>query len=254
MWLFSLLLFFSIASGKRPQYLLGAYPAMALLVGYLFDRALHFWPESFYRKAIVIPSVILIVLFALLAVGAPIAALVSAPEHLVPALGFSLIAAVFSVLAYRAWRGDRPDRLMVLPVGLVLVLVVYGVHAIIPAVEPYKSIRPYAEYVRDQLDLEPNTAWGMYRTYRARYIYYADRFTSDLREEDELQAFLAQPNRALVILRHRDYEALKTTVLADTEVIDKRQIGSRTRNFVLVSNRPSRAITTPDQRGARGRR
>jgi 4-amino-4-deoxy-L-arabinose transferase-like glycosyltransferase len=244
-WFFSLLIFFSIADGKRPQYLLAAYPALALLIGYLFDRALHNWPETFYRKAVIIPSVILMVLWAVIAIAAPVAATVYDSEWLPATLGVSALTATFAVLTFLAWRKERPDQLVVLPAILVLLTVLYSVHVIIPRVEPLKSIKPYSEFVRSQLDREPNTAWGMYKSYRARYIYYVDKFTTELNEEDELLEFLAQPNPALVILRARSYDKLKLTHLADYEVLDRTEIGSR--ELILISNGYSDSITTPDQ-------
>ena len=56
-WIFSLLLFFSFSKGKRPQYVLSMYPALALLVGYLGDRAVSLWKDKFYRRSISIPSI-----------------------------------------------------------------------------------------------------------------------------------------------------------------------------------------------------
>jgi hypothetical protein len=85
----------------------------------------------------------------------------------------------------------------------------------------------------------------MYKSYRARYIYYVDKFTTELNEKDELLEFLAQPNPALVILRARAYDKLKLTHLADYEVLDRTEIGSR--ELILISNGYSGSITTPDQ-------
>ncbi|MEH6581279.1 MAG: glycosyltransferase family 39 protein [Halioglobus sp.] len=236
-WVFSLYIFFSIATGKKPGYLLGAYPALALLVGYLLDRALQFWPESFYRKALLIPSGILIALSALATVAAPIASAIFEPDYLIYAIGLSLITGTFALLSYLAWRRNRPGQLVVLPAALVFVLVLYGAQAIIPLVDPYKSAKVYSEYVRSQLDEDPGTAWGMYKSYRAKYVYYADHFNRALYTEKELRRFLKKNNPAIVTFHADDYDKMKTTLLADLEVLDRQFIGSQ--EFVSISNRSS---------------
>lgn len=241
-WFFSLLLFFSFADGKRSQYLLGAYPALALLVGYLLDRSLESWPEAFFRKAIIIPSILLAALWAVLTIAGPVAAWILGREWLIPALGLSVVTATFSGCTFRAWRRDRPQQLVLLPVAFMLVLVLYGVHVLLPRAEPYKSVRAYCEVVRSHLDRDPDMAWGMYKSYRAVYVYYADHFTTKLSEEEELEAFLSQPNPTLVIVQARHYDKLKDTLLADAEILDKRQIGSR--DLVLVTRRPGSPVTS----------
>ena len=249
-WFFSLLIFFSISDGKRAQYLLSAYPAMALLVGYLMHRALEGWHETFYRRAIVIPSLILAATWVLIAIAAPILAFKRSEEYLLPVLGVSAVAIVFAILMITAWRKDRPQQLVVMPFAFVLVLVLYSVHFIIPLVDREKTVKPYSEGISKLLADNPGTAWGMYRSYRARFIYYADRFTKNLMDEESLRDFLAQPGPVLVVVRGRDYDALKSGLLAELTVLDRRQIGSR--DLVLASRQVDNLVSLsalPDARG-----
>lgn len=251
-WFLSLLAFFSIADGKRPQYLLTAYPAMALLVSYLLDRALLHWPERFYRRALLIPGLLLAATVLLVALAAPIVAGNRNADWVLPALGVSGLATLLAVALVYAWRSSRPQWLVLAPVVFVLVLIPYGVHVVIPMIEPVKSVKPYSEYIRSEIDAVPGTRWGMFRTYRARYIYYADHLTVDLRQDVDLRDFLQQPERALVVVRMRDYERLKGSILADVSIVDRREIGSR--NLLLLSNRrPPETMAagqpeSPDQR------
>jgi 4-amino-4-deoxy-L-arabinose transferase-like glycosyltransferase len=242
-WFLSLLLFFSAADGKRPQYLLAAYPAMALLVGYLLDRALANWQDVFFRRSVVIPSLILVGLWVLLSVAGPIAVSRRYPDWLVPVLGASVIAVVFAIAGIVAWRRDRPTTLVVLPAAFVLAMVIYGVHAIVPLVDAEKTVRPYSEYIASLLEEHPQTRWGMYRTYRARFIYYADHFTTVLQEPDELEAYVDQPGSQLLVLRVREYEQLKNDQLKGYTVLDHRKIGSR--NILMLTNEPPGYFTTP---------
>ena len=133
----------------------------------------------------------------------------------------------------RAWRKDLPRQLVLMPFAFVLVLVLYSVHSIIPLVDREKTVKPYSEGISRILADNPGTAWGMYRSYRARFIYYADRFTSDLKDEEGLQDFLKRSESVLLVVRGRDYDAMKHGTLAELTVLDRRQIGSR--DLVMVS-------------------
>lgn len=247
-WFLSLLLFFSTADGKRPQYLLAAYPAMALLVGYLLDRAIEYWQQPFFRRAIVIPSMLLAAVWVLLAIAAPVAAGRENADWVLPALGVSIIALGSAVAAITAWRREQWQLLAVLPAASVLLLVLYGVHAIVPLIDSEKSVRPYSEYIARLLDERPDTAWGMYRTYRARFIYYADHFTEVLQEEDELRDFVQRPGPQLLVVRSREYERFSDSLLAGYTILDHREIGSR--NILLLSNEPAGTFRTPALPGA----
>lgn len=242
-WLFSLLLFFSAADGKRPQYLLAAYPAMALLVGYLLDRAIANWDQVFFRRAVTIPSLLLGGFWLVVAIAAPVAAGRKDPDWLLPALGVSAVALASALVTVVAWRRENRQLLAVLPAASVLVMVLYGVHAIIPLVDTVKTVRPYSEHIAQLLDERPGTAWGMYRTYRARFIYYADHFTEALQEEAELREFVERPGPQLLVVRKREYEDLRDSLLAAYTVLDYRKIGSR--KILLLSNEPPGTFTTP---------
>lgn len=249
-WFLSLLLFFSTADGKRPQYLLAAYPAMALLVGYLLDRAIEHWQQPFFRRALVIPSLLLAGVWTLLAVAAPVAAGRENGDWLLPALGVSVLALGSAVVTIVAWRRQQGRLLAVLPAVSVLLLVLYGVHAIVPLVDAVKSVRPYSEYIAQLLEERPGTDWGMYRTYRARFIYYADHFTEVLQEEDELRNFLQQPGPHLLVVRKREYERFRDSLLAGHTVLDHREIGSR--NILLISNEPPGTFRASAPPGGQG--
>lgn len=242
-WFISLLLFFSTADGKRPQYLLAAYPAMALLVGYLLDQAISHWQQAFFRRAIVIPSLLLAGFWTVLAIVAPIAAGREGSDWVVPALGVSLLALSSAAVTVLAWRRQQWRLLAVMPAATVLLLLLYSVHAIVPLADKAKSVKPYSEYIARLLDERPGTAWGMYRTYRARFIYYADHFTEVLQEEEELRDFLAKPGPHLLVVRKREYDRFSEDLLANHTVLDHREIGSR--NILLLSNEPPGSFTTP---------
>jgi 4-amino-4-deoxy-L-arabinose transferase-like glycosyltransferase len=224
--------FFSISKGKRPQYILSIYPAFALLIGYLGDRAVQCWQDRYYRKAIIIPSLVHLVLLALLVVALPIAAGIYFKPWLGVTFGFSAIAGIFTILLWLAWRKKQVQQLLLLPAGLMLVILIYCVHFPIPKLNEYKSPRPFCDEIVKRVD--KGADWAMYRFYRATYVYYTDSFAKVLNTEDELNRFLDQPNQTIVALQESRYHNLNTNLKHKSYVIYKKQIGSKP--MVLISN------------------
>jgi 4-amino-4-deoxy-L-arabinose transferase-like glycosyltransferase len=235
-WVFSLLIFFSIAQTKRHQYILIIYPALALLVGYLGEMAIRHWPSSYYRKAVAIPAFILAVLLALAALALPIGAGVYLKSWLGAILGVSVIMGTCAVLLGVAWRRRQVKRMLFLPALMVLLLTVYSVHILIPKMEFYKSPRPFCEEVKAHL--EKGAQWAMYRFYRAAYVYYTDSFAKVLEDDEALQAYLAQPTLALVVMKESHYNMIKNTLEGKAFLVTRRQIGHRP--MVLLANQQIR--------------
>lgn len=237
-WIIIILLFFSISKGKRPQYILSIYPALALLVGYLGDKAILLWEETFYKRAIIIPSIVLQFILALLALAVPIGVgiyfkpdFASMPEFWM-AIGMSLITIIFIVLIFSAWKREKVQQLLLLPAVYVLVFAIYGVHLVIPKMEDYKSPRPFCEEIK--IRLEQGAEWAMYNFYRATYVYYTDSLVDVIMTKEELGRFLDQSTKSIVAMRERDFNGLDETLKNKMYLIYKRQIGHRP--MVLVSN------------------
>jgi len=231
-WVISLLVFFSISRGKRPQYILSVYPALALLVGYLGDRAVQLFQDRYYRKAINIPSLVLLGILVLITVALPVATGIYLKHWFSLAIGMSAIAGIFASLIWFAWRKKQAEQLMLLPAGFMLVFMIYAVHFLIPNMEKYKSPRLFCEEITKRV--EKGADWAMYQFYRAAYVYYTDSFTKILNTEEELNRFLNQPNQSIVAMRESGYKNLNESLKAKSHLIYQRKIGHRP--MVLISN------------------
>jgi len=231
-WIIVLFVFFSISVGKRPQYIFSIYPALALLVGYLGDRAVQFWEDRYYQKAIIIPSLVFFGILALLTVAVPVAVGVYLKHEFSLAIGMSAITGIFALMLWFAWRKKQAQQLMLLPAGFVLAFTIYAVHFLIPMMEEYKSPRPFCEEITKRV--EKGADWAMYQFYRAAYVYYTDSFTKVLNTEEELNRFLNQPNQSIVAMRDKEYQKLNESLKAKYPLIYQKKIGHRL--MVLISN------------------
>jgi 4-amino-4-deoxy-L-arabinose transferase-like glycosyltransferase len=232
-WAIGLFVFFSLSQAKRDEYILGLYPALALLVGYWGDKAIQLWPDKYYRKWLIVPSLIFLGFMALATVALPVATGIFFKQWFWAAVGVSVITGICAVLLWAAWRRNQARRLMFLPAALMLVFTLYAVHVLIPKMEYFKSPRPFCAEITARL--AKGGQWAMYKFYRAAYVYYTDSFCQVLENENELQAFLDLPTRSLVVMRERQYTHLSDALKAATQLVFKQHIGHRA--VVLISNR-----------------
>ncbi|MBT8366842.1 MAG: glycosyltransferase family 39 protein [Deltaproteobacteria bacterium] len=231
-WVISLFLFFSFSQAKRPQYILAIYPALALLVGYLGDKAINFRQEKYYQKLVTIPSLIFLGILTLATIGLPVFAGIFFKPWFLAAFGVSVITGSFAVLLWLAWRKNQARQLLFLPAVFMLILTLYSVHVLIPKMEYYKSPKPFCQQI--VANLKKGGQWAMYRFYRAAYVYYTDSFCTVLKNEPELEAFLNQPTLSMVVLKDRHYQLLGDSLKDKTYLLAKRQIGHR--RMVLIAN------------------
>jgi len=231
-WVISLFLFFSFSQAKRPQYILAIYPAFALLVGYLGDKAVSHWQEKYYQKMIVIPAVILLAILVLATIALPVTAGILFKDWFSPALGVSIITGSFAAMLWLAWRKNQARRLLFLPAAFMLVATLYSVHVLIPKLEYYKSPKPFCDEI--VANLERGGQWAMFRFYRAAYVYYTDSFCEVLEDEAQLEAFLNRPTLALVVLKENHYRHMGDAFKKKTHLITTRNIGHR--KMVLIAN------------------
>ncbi len=226
-------MFFSLSQAKRDEYILGLYPALALLVGYWGDKAIQLWPDKYYRKWLIVPSLIFLGVMALTTLALPVATGIFFKDWFWAAAGVSVITGICAVLLWLAWRRNQARRLLFLPAAFILVFTLYAVHVLIPKMEYYKSPRPFGAEIATRL--ATGGQWAMYKFYRAAYVYYTDSFCKVLEDENELQAFLDQPTLSLVVMREKQYRHLSDTLKAKTQLIYQQHIGHRA--MVLISNR-----------------
>jgi 4-amino-4-deoxy-L-arabinose transferase-like glycosyltransferase len=231
-WFISLFLFFSLSECKRPQYILPLYPALALMVACLWDKAIQYWDDRFFQKWIIIPSCVFFSFLCLGAIGVPIYAWIYQKIWFSTALGTGIIFALFAGLLSIALKRKNPVFIFCLPVLLMLVFTVYGVHFVIPKIEVYKSPRAFCQQITDKL--EHGGQWAMYKFFRSAYVYYTHSFCTVLKTEEELKSFLNQKRLSLVVIKEQDYQRIKDSLLNNSHILYRDQIGHR--SMFLISN------------------
>jgi 4-amino-4-deoxy-L-arabinose transferase-like glycosyltransferase len=188
-WILTVLVFFSLSASKRSAYLLPLAPAVALLASGLGHQLLEGRLSVSRRRAV---WAVFGFLGAVLLASAAVLQLTIGDYPAVrrPATAAALLllaggVAVFTGLFSRRARHVVPAAFA----SLVLSLYLLSGCWLLPAVDAYKSARPFARDVLEQASEEqPVRIYGDWK-WRASYSYYTGRRLERLEGAEELRRF-----------------------------------------------------------------
>ncbi len=256
-WFAVVFVFFSLASGKRPVYLLSLYPAAALLVGGWWSGVVEKrWaiPPAFAwaLRAVAAAAASVAIAFALALVGerigidvlerirpwlkprdrAEIDLLASIVANGFPMLFLAAVALLLAAglfvwaTARAAWRETLVALALVAACGAALANAVY-----FPAVAWRRSYAPFLASVRHTI--APEDSLSFYRSFDHGAVFYAERRVGRLRG-DPCGALV--PGRdAYALVTARDWEALDETTRARFDVVSESEAtGPRGRDPLLL--------------------
>jgi 4-amino-4-deoxy-L-arabinose transferase-like glycosyltransferase len=235
--------FFSLAQTKLPNYVLPAYPPLALLTAHYLDR----WRRGEVRPA---RWVLPVALGSLAAVGVVVAAgLLVAGGALAPAvLGDRAVAG----LAGWAWVGLVPvlaaaagvwclrrERRAGLIAGLAAGAVAFvGLMATLPvrAVDAYKAPRPLVA-TAGACQPGEEVRVGCYAYFQPSLVFYCRREVSELLTEQQALEFLRSPLPAYLVCPATVGEALAARAAGACRMADRRPDLFRGTDIVILTNR-----------------
>jgi 4-amino-4-deoxy-L-arabinose transferase-like glycosyltransferase len=238
-WVGVWLVFFSLAGTKLPNYLLPAYPALAILVARFLCR----WAAGEARPArgwIVWSLLCLALVGAVSGGGIALAAgwlPVSLPRSSeIPELGPLALVSLLPLAAvgWLMWQRRNP-RLAVagLTTGCVVfvaLLAAFGPAALAPhQVAPALAARLNAEEA-DEVRL---AAWGCY--YPA-VVFYTNREMRRLGSVTEASDWLAAPQRGYLIVPAAEWERIAEPLRKSCVILDRRRDVLLNRDVLLVAN------------------
>jgi 4-amino-4-deoxy-L-arabinose transferase-like glycosyltransferase len=214
-WMAAILLFFSLASGKRGVYIIPIYPAAALVVGRLLSRA---WPRegegvAEARRRLGAPVVLWGALGAFVAAALPYAAHRRAPD-LVP-----LAAAIGALLAAGGWcavllrRRGRADGAILCLLGSTVTVLLISVGALMPWVNRYQNVRAFAEQVKAHLG--PGVGFGATEEKREAWVFYTGRFAEELDSRSRILDFIGQPGPRCLLIEEEKLRDIRSALPAD---------------------------------------
>jgi len=203
-WLLTMLLFFSLSSGKRGLYLLPAYPAAALLCGgFLSSRAAgsaaaRRWLEWGAASLLLVLCAAGTAVLLAAAPGISVSPGFVLPHRFGGAIAI-LCAVALAIQVYTARRGQAPMQRMEQLVWTVAAIELAGFLLLYPAFDTEKSPRPIAEAAaRITRANDPIGVYG-HRALTGGIAYYSDRRVVALESADDLERFIQEGGRAVIV-------------------------------------------------------
>jgi len=215
--------------------MLPIFPAMALMVGFLLDRAISFWKDGlFWRRLITWPTNIFLVICVLAGLGLPIYTGWMATDWLPVVLPISVIFMTGAVLSFVFHKRNNGLLAIVTVVGLITGIVTYGTGAVVNKLNDHKSARSFCLNIMDKI--QGDETLKMYRSYRPVYAYYTRKRVQDIRNPETLLRHFNSGKRIFFVARESKYHSLKQTFPAEVYVIHRQWVNHR--YMYLLSNFP----------------
>ncbi len=242
-WVFVFVAFYSLARTKLPNYVLPAYPAVAILLARFLDR----WRRGLARPPAWLVQASLAGL-ALAGVGVALGLIIaggivdvsSLRGRRLPGLeawawlgALLVLGAVVS--AWFAYRG-RPDRLA-LAVCLTALFLTGSVAGWgTAAVDRYKAPRAMVQSLpADQTRLEVRVA--AYGYFQPSLVFYCQREVGCLENESQVQEFLSGPLPSYLFIPETVWNALQARLAGPHHLVGRHHDLYDNREIVVVTNR-----------------
>ncbi len=234
-WATSLFFFFSFSRTKRSEYILPIFPALALLAGFIMDRALLHWKESpFWQKSILWPSYALLLVFGLAALGIAFYCGVKAPDWLGLVLPIPIVMLVGVIVGSILLHKGRVFDTIVAGALVIAAVVAYGSGPVVAKANETESAKSFCLNIKGRMP--EGEKLKMFRFYRPVYAVYTRRFIEVIMEPSALLELFRQDKQVYVVTREKEYGKIKDTFGAPIHVLERQWIDHR--YVLLLSNRP----------------
>jgi 4-amino-4-deoxy-L-arabinose transferase-like glycosyltransferase len=224
-WLTALFVFYSVIPPKRDLYLLPAYPAAALLGGWIVADGI--------RRGVLSRWVTWTASISMGIIGVALCLVGLFTDELPglawrgPVAGLTLVVA--SVLSLRT-SGRRPLRwALTVSVGWAAFATMLAL-VLMPPIDPLKSARPVALELASRA--ERPTAIGCYGVHPEGYRFYGDGRVPAVRGEDLAADLEREGDEMLALVHIDDWQQVAPELKARLRILAEHQVGSKT--FLVV--------------------
>jgi len=200
-WFGVVLVFFSISKTQNFTYTYPLFPAAAMLVGALFDKAAQGDKKSVrsVHRGIIFGAAIAILLAAAMVVFA----VKRFPSAIVPAYitGSSLLAA-FAASIFR-WKKST-DSAWITSAGMVIFTLAL-IYCAMPSIAPYKSSKLLAR----RISTLPGVYVTAFNLWKPGILYYLDKKPEELKDVSAINSLMTYSKPAVIICTEEDEEYIE---------------------------------------------
>ncbi len=235
--------FFSISTEKRELYALPAYPAFALLVARfateLFDEA-RARTAAIHPRWLTAGQTVVGALLVALGVALPFVArrFDEVPGWIPPVLAVILgVAGAVTLVALA--RGRKRTAVLAPGVGFVAAYL-FAASALLPALDPVKSGRAFAERIREVAGASyaagrPVLAYDLSNLPETFAFHTEGLYTIETRDPERLVAHLESDGTVFAVVHAPALESLPGDLAARVRVLDRTRLSRR--DVLLIANR-----------------
>ena len=226
-WVLAYVIAITLMAHKRDRYLLPVYPALALIVGWLWDQ----WGSTLIPRGLRFHGWLL----GGLAVGASIFVLLplelrpeqavfvpSALAEKLPLVGLLLLAGILGVMACRAGRGWIGFWVICLTMALFLA---YETRIFVTQYNHTYDVKGFARKIASRVKPEDPLLALKYR--KLSYEFYLRRPIREIRNPKELSDVVSGLRPAYVLAEEPAWRNLKEATGGEWSVVDQVKIGGR---------------------------
>lgn len=250
-WFIFTLVFFSLSKGKRSQYILPMYPAIAMTVGFYWETLFEHFKKM--PKEIIIPILLITLsisgalIFGILAYSgilAPVGITIQTLEEFFTidperASHFPIITILFLTiisLIILSFSLIKRKTMCGFTSVLLVAILIYGslIIKIYPAMNEFKTSRTLCDFINT--NKKPGEVVGIYDFFRESYLFYGDYFLKRLETSEEVNNFFNTDKRVFCIVILGELKELKE-YLRDKPIytLYYEKVGSR--KILVVSNK-----------------
>ena len=234
-WAAGIFIFFSVSKTKRSEYLLPIFPALALVVGHLLDRAFRHWEDGpFWRRLVAWPTYIFLGICLLAGLGLPIYSWQVAADWLPVVLPISLLCITGAVASLIFLKKNKGLWAIMAVVLIISSVVAYGSGPVVAKVNDRKSARSFCLKIKDKI--KGHEKLRTYNFYRPVYAYYTRKLVEDIQTPESLLGYFKSKEPVYVVAREKDYLRIKDSLPLKIYVVHRQWIDHR--YVLLLSNHP----------------
>lgn len=227
-WVATYAILITLMPNKRDRYLLPVYPALALMVGWLWDQ---WWPRTRDTRIRLLGW-----LWGVLAVGGAVALLL--PLHVrveravllpstlaqaLPLLGILLAGGVLGVAACQTGRGAIGFSVIGLSVALGLA---WETTIFVPQYDRAFDVRGFSRRIASRVG--PEEPLVVFQAGNLAYDFYLRRSTRLIRDPKDMSELLSRHQRVYVVAQDRAWRNLPGAAAGIWTVIDQAKVGGVT--------------------------
>ena len=237
-WVLAYVIVITLLPHKRDRYLLPTLPALALMVGWLWNhwasaaipRALRVHGFVWGGLATILAAVVVLPLRARTEVMALLPSTLAGKLALV---GLLLASAGLAVVAANAGRARATFAAVCVPMALVLV---YETHVFVTRHNELFDIRSFAQRLASRVGA--HDALATYRYQNLALAFYAGRTVARAQDPGEMRKLLSGGRPVYVIVDDRGWPGMVEASGRSWTVLDQAPVAGRTLLFATTPARP----------------